>query len=310
MPRGVAQSGSAPGWGPGGRRFKSCLPDRRGTSLGASAAARPDVLVGRGFRSLSGPPCALIRMSFLVCCATVAPCDAYARWRRCLVWLHVWALKNGPAGRAQRARRRSNRCRATDSSSTRCGRPLAPRPFAHRATRCGRGSCRWGTRPIEPAGTPRTGWTGWSSGSVLEARTRSSGSCSSSRSATAFPTAPTGRSPTSRWPGSRRTGRSCWSPTPIRCRSTAMSLLLGVRLGGCGREHPAPHAGAHQLHAGRPRSGHSSVDRRGVRYRRCRSSRSDAEGHQEAGRVARSVLHRGPACASRPCRRPSCAGAR
>ena len=28
-PRGVAQSGSAPGWGPGGRRFKSCLPDRR-----------------------------------------------------------------------------------------------------------------------------------------------------------------------------------------------------------------------------------------------------------------------------------------
>jgi hypothetical protein len=28
LPRGVAQSGSAPGWGPGGRRFKSCLPDR------------------------------------------------------------------------------------------------------------------------------------------------------------------------------------------------------------------------------------------------------------------------------------------
>ena len=28
-PRGVAQSGSAPGWGPGGRRFKSCLPDRK-----------------------------------------------------------------------------------------------------------------------------------------------------------------------------------------------------------------------------------------------------------------------------------------
>src|ERR1700692_3680401 len=26
-PRGVAQSGSAPGWGPGGRRFKSFLPD-------------------------------------------------------------------------------------------------------------------------------------------------------------------------------------------------------------------------------------------------------------------------------------------
>ncbi len=28
-PRGVAQSGSAPGWGPGGRRFKSCLPDSK-----------------------------------------------------------------------------------------------------------------------------------------------------------------------------------------------------------------------------------------------------------------------------------------
>src|SRR4051812_26878715 len=27
--RGVAQSGSAPGWGPGGRRFKSSRPDRR-----------------------------------------------------------------------------------------------------------------------------------------------------------------------------------------------------------------------------------------------------------------------------------------
>jgi hypothetical protein len=25
----VAQSGSAPGWGPGGRRFKSCLPDEK-----------------------------------------------------------------------------------------------------------------------------------------------------------------------------------------------------------------------------------------------------------------------------------------
>jgi protein-L-isoaspartate O-methyltransferase len=25
----VAQSGSAPGWGPGGRRFKSCLPDSK-----------------------------------------------------------------------------------------------------------------------------------------------------------------------------------------------------------------------------------------------------------------------------------------
>ena len=28
-PRGVAQSGSALGWGPSGRRFKACLPDFR-----------------------------------------------------------------------------------------------------------------------------------------------------------------------------------------------------------------------------------------------------------------------------------------
>ena len=34
----MAQSGSAPGWGPGGRRFKSCLPDcwlLAGDKLGA-----------------------------------------------------------------------------------------------------------------------------------------------------------------------------------------------------------------------------------------------------------------------------------
>src|SRR4051794_38666342 len=32
-PRGVAQSGSASGWGPEGRRFKSCLPDSRSPDL-------------------------------------------------------------------------------------------------------------------------------------------------------------------------------------------------------------------------------------------------------------------------------------
>ena len=29
----MAQSGSAPGWGPGGRRFKSCLPDLQPASF-------------------------------------------------------------------------------------------------------------------------------------------------------------------------------------------------------------------------------------------------------------------------------------
>src|SRR5215218_666719 len=42
-PRGVAQSGSAPGWGPGGRRFKSCLPDFT------------KALVLRGFRRFRAP---------------------------------------------------------------------------------------------------------------------------------------------------------------------------------------------------------------------------------------------------------------
>jgi hypothetical protein len=35
--RGVAQSGSAPGWGPGGRRFKSCLPDCHESPASAGA---------------------------------------------------------------------------------------------------------------------------------------------------------------------------------------------------------------------------------------------------------------------------------
>ncbi len=48
-PRGVAQSGSAPGWGPGGRRFKSCLPDwrkaplTRGFLFGQTPAGPPSV---------------------------------------------------------------------------------------------------------------------------------------------------------------------------------------------------------------------------------------------------------------------------
>ena len=48
LSRGVAQSGSAPGWGPGGRRFKSCLPDEvwldagggRGPPEGAAFGSR------------------------------------------------------------------------------------------------------------------------------------------------------------------------------------------------------------------------------------------------------------------------------
>jgi len=53
----VAQSGSAPGWGPGGRRFKSCLPDAEYERHQRAIAAideivnRPDAL--RVARALS-----------------------------------------------------------------------------------------------------------------------------------------------------------------------------------------------------------------------------------------------------------------
>ena len=37
MQRGVAQPGSAPGLGPGGRRFESCRPDKYNEELGMAA---------------------------------------------------------------------------------------------------------------------------------------------------------------------------------------------------------------------------------------------------------------------------------
>ena len=46
-PRGVAQSGSAPGWGPGGRRFKSCLPDQ-GKALQTTIIDENCPRLGRG----------------------------------------------------------------------------------------------------------------------------------------------------------------------------------------------------------------------------------------------------------------------
>jgi hypothetical protein len=92
---------------------------REGCSRGRQRRRAAGRFMGRGSRSLSRPTCALIRTSFLVRCATVAPRDTHARWRLGLVWLHVRALTDGPAGRAQRARRSSNRCRATDSSWSR-----------------------------------------------------------------------------------------------------------------------------------------------------------------------------------------------
>jgi hypothetical protein len=60
--RGVAQSGSAPGWGPGGRRFKSCLPDTfvvraqpgtRGNTKASEHGGKPAKALGfAGRRSL------------------------------------------------------------------------------------------------------------------------------------------------------------------------------------------------------------------------------------------------------------------
>ena len=49
-PRGVAQSGSAPGWGPGGRRFKSCLPDSK-VRANEKARVRPGASISRSLSS-------------------------------------------------------------------------------------------------------------------------------------------------------------------------------------------------------------------------------------------------------------------
>src|SRR5689334_23604956 len=65
--RGVAQSGSAPGWGPGGRRFKSCLPDSiEGPHMRAffgPSHQRPDqhaVAVGADHEVRAGAPVAVL----------------------------------------------------------------------------------------------------------------------------------------------------------------------------------------------------------------------------------------------------------
>jgi hypothetical protein len=47
-PRGVAQSGSALGWGPSGRRFKSCLPDPQTKASGSFGILRPSACPSLG----------------------------------------------------------------------------------------------------------------------------------------------------------------------------------------------------------------------------------------------------------------------
>ncbi len=61
MPRGVAQSGSAPGWGPGGRWFESSRPDhtpgkisRAPKDAGAPKKSAPAKGLQARFRDLAG----------------------------------------------------------------------------------------------------------------------------------------------------------------------------------------------------------------------------------------------------------------
>ena len=76
-PRGVAQSGSAPGWGPGGRRFKSCLPDSPNDPLlqvflliGCVAKSSHGVHLGSNFLyDVGGEP------------GSAAAADRLLRWR-------------------------------------------------------------------------------------------------------------------------------------------------------------------------------------------------------------------------------------
>src|SRR3954471_15522402 len=62
--RGVAQSGSAPGWGPGGRRFKSCLPDLT------------KALVIQGFRRPMGRPTTCAGERLTAPCATAGSAES------------------------------------------------------------------------------------------------------------------------------------------------------------------------------------------------------------------------------------------
>ena len=71
-PRGVAQSGSAPGWGPGGRRFKSCLPDTGSTWKWPLSQNRGS---GHFARACGSPPVGAVRLLGSLVCSVRVPSE-------------------------------------------------------------------------------------------------------------------------------------------------------------------------------------------------------------------------------------------
>jgi hypothetical protein len=146
-PRGVAQSGSAPGWGPGGRRFKSCLPDVRkswysaSSCLGRRCGFCPKGSIGAPFfsataqRSPSKPPadrerCSADRgygpgnLDATAAAAAMRSQTGVGRVARCRQWrlrhsYGVWRTRHRALGGVQRAWRPRKDWRVTRPSSSR-----------------------------------------------------------------------------------------------------------------------------------------------------------------------------------------------
>ena len=123
--RGVAQSGSAPGWGPGGRRFKSCLPDKQ-----TARVHGPFVCLGDG-RHLPRGPIWGPMLSRHATCAVGALLLARRLRRKPLTLTAVSAASSEDGIRVQMLRRNLASCMASLRSQL-AGRIEAtpPGPYA------------------------------------------------------------------------------------------------------------------------------------------------------------------------------------
>ena len=129
-PRGVAQSGSAPGWGPGGRRFKSCLPDYESPAkAGFSGLPRPGLaepLVPTSYQgtrelpasSALGRAGAALGRRFEGARAVDRPVSDWVRWPRDRHLLSTAGLSTRPGARTN-ATARGSPLRALASRSVR-----------------------------------------------------------------------------------------------------------------------------------------------------------------------------------------------
>jgi len=107
--RGVAQSGSAPGWGPGGRRFKSCLPDSTAQVQSLLADLGSVVLIETSSVSRQQSP--RYRGARLAR-ASVLPVPARRQHGQDQLRLRAWASAGVPYASAAPHRPRRGRARA------------------------------------------------------------------------------------------------------------------------------------------------------------------------------------------------------